>query len=265
MENLFNDVMPMFTSGLHNLSNKKKCRNEDDKTIICSACKKSLTYSHYTNSTISRGSGYCRNCHRLYSQKLGHGRRMHILAIQKLFEYYNIKKCMYTKCQVSDVRILQINELNKNLIHADGYYLSRRVLQSNSKNILNYDVRCPNHNIMYEWDTKCRSYSSEFNTRIRALGKIMGINMPQRFNRRIKSYIYDGIYCSRCGEKDLRLLTIQHKNGGGYKELSLYGARKFYINIYRGLRSTEDLDVYCHNCQWMDIYETRNRKYTQAI
>ena len=59
----------------------------------------------------------------------------------------------------------------------------------------------------------------------------------------------NNIVCDRCGCNDIRLLEINHKNGGGSKETkrgkSIY---KFYAEIINGKRKTNDLELLCKVC-----------------
>jgi hypothetical protein len=65
--------------------------------------------------------------------------------------------------------------------------------------------------------------------------------------------ICGGVKCVYCGCSDIRLLEVNHKNGGGNQER--YGTRKrkremgqgysFYLDIIMGRRKTDDLEVVC--------------------
>jgi predicted nucleic acid-binding Zn-ribbon protein len=65
-------------------------------------------------------------------------------------------------------------------------------------------------------------------------------------------------WCVRCGCDDFRLLEINHKNGGGRKEL-LVGrktkARAFYHAIANGERKTDDLELLCRPCNAIHYLE----------
>ena len=55
--------------------------------------------------------------------------------------------------------------------------------------------------------------------------------------------------CVRCNCDDKRLLEINHKNGGGGKEMQAGKAsHRFYIDIARLRRSSEDLEILCRVC-----------------
>lgn len=58
----------------------------------------------------------------------------------------------------------------------------------------------------------------------------------------------------RCGCTGVRTLEIDHKNGGGKKEVEGKGIA-FYNAIASGRRSTEDLDVRCRVCNIADLIE----------
>jgi len=56
-------------------------------------------------------------------------------------------------------------------------------------------------------------------------------------------------HCVRCGCNDIRLLEINHKNGGGRQE-NQGGIKSddFYRHIYQGIRKTDDLEILCKIC-----------------
>lgn len=80
-------------------------------------------------------------------------------------------------------------------------------------------------------------------TRIKALQIVSGNRKPE---------------CVGCGEKDLFVLVINHKNGGGRKEVknNPFG---WWKRILSGERTVEDLDVRCCNCNSRYEYEVGRR------
>lgn len=59
--------------------------------------------------------------------------------------------------------------------------------------------------------------------------------------------------CAKCGEKDLRCLSIDHINGGGNKHLKEIG-----VPIAQWLRKNNypnGFQVLCMNCQWRKRHE----------
>ena len=59
----------------------------------------------------------------------------------------------------------------------------------------------------------------------------------------------NNLYCVRCGCNDVRLLEINHKNGGGVKELKNgEKVHQFYQSILKGERKTDDLELLCKVC-----------------
>jgi len=67
-----------------------------------------------------------------------------------------------------------------------------------------------------------------------------------------------GGQCVVCGITDMRILQINHLNGGGGQE-NLYG-HEMYQAIIAGTRPTEDLDVRCANHNLIYEYERGMRK-----
>ena len=64
--------------------------------------------------------------------------------------------------------------------------------------------------------------------------------------------------CLDCGLTDIRVLQVNHKNGGGRKE-SRFGT-DMYLAIINGKRKTDDLDVRCANHNIIYEYERGSRK-----
>lgn len=77
---------------------------------------------------------------------------------------------------------------------------------------------------------KDREYQKKL--RLEAMRKISGLESP---------------VCASCGCDDFRLLEINHKNGGGRKEVGR-NSKNFYRAIRDGKRKTSDLNVLCRVC-----------------
>ena len=54
--------------------------------------------------------------------------------------------------------------------------------------------------------------------------------------------------CVRCGCDDIRLLEVNHKNGGGRKESGSGNQSKFCADILHGRREINDLELLCRVC-----------------
>lgn len=69
--------------------------------------------------------------------------------------------------------------------------------------------------------------------------------------------------CIKCGEKDIRILTVNHINGiNGNKHLERTG---IYRKILNGKRTIDDLEVKCFNCNILYEYERGNRFFDVNI
>jgi hypothetical protein len=66
--------------------------------------------------------------------------------------------------------------------------------------------------------------------------------------------------CCKCGDSDIRSLTVNHINGGGRKELAADRTRLFRKAVLSGARSVHDLDVRCFNCNIIYEYERGRRR-----
>lgn len=72
--------------------------------------------------------------------------------------------------------------------------------------------------------------------------------------------------CNNCGCNDIRLLEINHKNGGGGKEMQK-GKRTnaFRSDIYSGRRKTDDLELLCRVCNAKYYLEMKYGKIPMVI
>lgn len=77
---------------------------------------------------------------------------------------------------------------------------------------------------------------------------------PEIYNARIlrinaMKKISNNLVCNRCGCGDLRILEINHINGGGTKEKRENGrGHIFHSYIISGKRSIDDLELLCKIC-----------------
>lgn len=79
-------------------------------------------------------------------------------------------------------------------------------------------------------------------------------------NIRIKALKIVGkgnMVCGNCGCTDVRVLEINHINGGGRQEVGK-NTIKFYSDIIKGNRKTDDLNILCKVCNFAYFVE---RKY----
>jgi hypothetical protein len=90
--------------------------------------------------------------------------------------------------------------------------------------------------------SKKKGSEHRFLDKLEVLRKVSGLKNPE---------------CCSCSEKDMRILTINHKNGDGAKE-RLNRVCRTYRQIRLG-RETEDLEVRCYNCNILYEYEQGRR------
>lgn len=65
------------------------------------------------------------------------------------------------------------------------------------------------------------------------------------------------IRCAECGCDDERLLEINHKDGGGGKEIRETTSQKFYRDIARLVRPCDDLNLLCRVCNAAHYLESK--------
>ena len=71
--------------------------------------------------------------------------------------------------------------------------------------------------------------------------------------------VSDNLICERCGCDTIELLEINHKNGGGLKEVKRSN-QKFYTSILNGSRTTDDLNILCKMCNILHYIEMKYGK-----
>ena len=92
----------------------------------------------------------------------------------------------------------------------------------------------------------------------------------RKYRLRLKQKIYDilGGICSSptClipgGCTDIRCLQLDHINGGGKREMKLYGCSTGMIMAYAKLTPEEikkKLQILCANCNWIKVHENKER------
>ena len=82
----------------------------------------------------------------------------------------------------------------------------------------------------------------------------------QRYYRARRLKVFDllgGRRCVRCGCTVVRLLEVNHKNGGGTREIQALGGGEWIRAILNGKRGTSDLEVVCKVCNVVHYVERR--------
>ena len=84
--------------------------------------------------------------------------------------------------------------------------------------------------------------------------KILAKEYAYKKQMRQKAVEILGGRCVKCGNTDIRVLQINHKNGGGRQDRKGRPYR-FYREIVNGKRDREGYDVRCANCNILYQYE----------
>lgn len=119
-----------------------------------------------------------------------------------------------------------------------------------------YNKKHPNRN------RKFKQYLNSGGKR-KELGKIFRL----RFRKTILNILSkNNPICVSCGCDKQELLEINHKNGGGTKEVQR-GKKgvKFYWDIYMGRRKTDDLEILCRVCNAKHYLELKYGKLPYRI
>lgn len=83
------------------------------------------------------------------------------------------------------------------------------------------------------------------------------------WNVKSRAFLILGGKCACCGNDDIRVLQVNHKNGGGTQE-KRHGA-EMYKAIIDGIRLTDDLDLRCANCNLIYEYERGKRSLPEGV
>lgn len=154
-------------------------------------------------------------------------------------------KCSNPDCSAADWRILEVNHLNsggkEDTKKYGGNHRLYRAILDGTRPTNDLNLLCASCNALYEHEVGRRKVGSpNYSRRVRAIKKIMGEHPS----------------CVVCGNTDLRVLEINHLDGGGQEDCKKYGGN---INLYRaivnGTRPTNDLDIRCVNCNRLYDYE----------
>jgi hypothetical protein len=85
--------------------------------------------------------------------------------------------------------------------------------------------------------------------------RMLKVMKERRIRMRLKALLIisnNKLECNLCGCNDLKILEINHINGGGHQEVYKYATSdniyKFYNAIISGKRSIDDLEVLCKIC-----------------
>lgn len=152
-------------------------------------------------------------------------------------------KCI--KCGISDMQLLNINHKNgggtKERGNRGSSPLCRDILMGR-RAISDLNLLCHNCNILYEYEVGRRKEDS-----------ILTI---------LHNFVVNklGGECTRCGNTDIHVLEINHKNGDGHKEFGNISPIDFYHSIINGSRTIEDLNVLCGNCNTIYRYRMQSIK-----
>ena len=69
-----------------------------------------------------------------------------------------------------------------------------------------------------------------------------------------------GNVCVKCGFTDDRALQVDHKNGRQPWEQKKRGSHDIYRRIVKGIRSIDDLQLLCANCNTIKVIENKERR-----
>lgn len=62
--------------------------------------------------------------------------------------------------------------------------------------------------------------------------------------------------CAHCGNTDARVLTLDHKYGGGRKDHAIRGTQGIRRDILSGKRNKDDFQILCANCHLIKTFHS---------
>lgn len=110
------------------------------------------------------------------------------------------------------------------------------------------------------WGERAERYDREYSSRRRAETLVYAKKQHQenRLKALQKVSGQEKPICVGCGCDDLRLLQINHINGGGSRETKKIGSSStLYCHIITGKRKTDDLNVLCGGCNWLHYVQMK--------
>ena len=130
------------------------------------------------------------------------------------------------------------------------------------------------HDYHYRWVSKNRERVNAYKRRwyARQPQKLLLEVRIRSIKLKVKALSLLGRKCARCGETDIRLLTINHLNGDGTRhrvtmgqESYFHGPRSLYMDIIYGRIDRKTLDLRCYNCNIMYEYERKRLTYPPTM
>lgn len=113
---------------------------------------------------------------------------------------------------------------------------------------------------------RCKQRSTGYQAYCKECERIRqkGLNRRVGYNLHKKCISFLGGKCKRCGIDDIRVLQIDHINGGGKNEIvKVFGRswRRYYRHVLAD--KSGKYQVLCANCNW--IKKTENREGLQKL
>lgn len=92
-----------------------------------------------------------------------------------------------------------------------------------------------------------RLYQKKYREKMKALGKPVNRNAGPKVRQKVIDFL-GGPICVNCGCTDIRILEINHINGGGRREHKVKPGLKIYRDIYLGRSPKEEFNILCKVC-----------------
>lgn len=161
-----------------------------------------------------------------------------IIRAKRREQVYAILGDKCVQCGFNDKRILHIDHINgggtREAREIGHYNIIKKILKGEQ----GYQILCPNCNFIK------RSIEITFSSKNR--------NRQRLRNKRTKALMILGNKCVKCGNRDIRVLQIDHINGRGKQENRLLSEDELLNKI---ISNSKDYQILCANHNWLKRVE----------
>lgn len=84
-------------------------------------------------------------------------------------------------------------------------------------------------------------------------------HLRRRVRNKVRAFLVLGGKCRMCGSTDFRVLSLNHINGDGHREVK--ATERLYTQIKNSER--DDLELLCYNCQILYEWKREGRNYSK--
>jgi len=209
------------------------------------ALMKELRASGMSQDAVSKQLGLSRNTIRYHTEpgkKESELERATARGIRAKYEAFRLLGSKCIQCGDTRLEILCINHINGDGAEDEFSGIGQliyRAICAGKRTTDGLNLLCPNCNVLHEY----------------ALGRRTGESRPGKLHTTVIKML--GGVCVKCGCTDLRVLEVNHIDGGGKTEYLSKSNQAFYWKVFYGERTIDDLNVMCASCNALYEYERK--------